>query len=81
MGFTCYGVDADALDLEAFRWRQLSVELGLHDLVVPHVPALWFKQTQEHGTCSPTIQCLRLNSFSPLTIHLNLKLSRFIMGL
>lgn len=38
--FTCYGVDADALDPEAFRWGQLSVELALHDLVVPHVPAL-----------------------------------------
>lgn len=42
LGFTCYGVDADALDPEAFRWRQLSVELVLHNLVVPHIPALWF---------------------------------------
>ena len=45
---TCYGVDADALDPEAFRWRKLSVELCLHDLVVPNVPALWFKQTQHN---------------------------------
>lgn len=40
LGFTCYGVNADALDPEALRWRQLSVELSLHDLVVAHIPAL-----------------------------------------
>lgn len=48
LGFTCYGVDADALDPEAFRWRQLSVKLALHNLVVPHVAALWFRHIQRH---------------------------------
>lgn len=43
--FACYGLDADALDPEAFRGRHLPVELVLHDLVVAHVPALWFTQT------------------------------------
>lgn len=47
-GFTCYGVDADALDPEAFRWRQLSAKLVLHNLVVPHVAALWVRQTLWH---------------------------------
>lgn len=48
LGFTCYGVDADALDPEAFRRRQLSVKPVLHHLVVPHVTALWFRQIQRH---------------------------------
>lgn len=37
---TCYRVDADAFDPEAFRRRQLSVVLDFHGFVVPHVPAL-----------------------------------------
>lgn len=45
-GFTSYGVDADALDLESFGKRQLSVELGLHSLVVANVPTLQFTGTQ-----------------------------------
>lgn len=48
LGFTCYGVDADALDPEAFRRRQLSVKPVLHNLVVPHVTALWFRQIKRH---------------------------------
>lgn len=44
---TCYGMDTDALDPEAFSWRQLSFELVLHNLVVPHIPALWFIWTQQ----------------------------------
>lgn len=45
-GFTSYGVDADALDLEAFRHRKLSVELGLHNLIVANVPTLRFTGRQ-----------------------------------
>lgn len=64
LGITCYGVDADALDREAFRWRQLSVELGLHDLVVPNVPALWFHR---HKTSKIRFYEEILFKFSPLT--------------
>lgn len=48
-GFTSYGVDADALDLEAFWQRELSVELGLHNLVVANIPTLCL---QEHSNNS-----------------------------
>lgn len=59
MGSTCYGVDADALDPEALRWRQLSIELVLHDLVVPHIPALWITHTAELKHLYPVTQCPR----------------------
>lgn len=45
---TCYGVDPDAFDPQSFRWRQLSVEGVLHNLVVPHVPTLGFTRV---STC------------------------------
>ena len=45
---TSDGVDTKALDLQALWRRQLSVELGLHDLIVAHIPALEMKRRPKH---------------------------------
>lgn len=66
-------MDTDAFDPESFRWRQLSVEGVLHDLVVPHVPTLGFTHIK---TCS----IISNYAFFPPCAHLRWSLHSLKLG-